>query len=1158
MAGFTLVVDHHRGGSGRRRPLRPAQIQIAVDAVSELEGSEALTGLWTLFTKCKTSLKDGHRLENISWRLWHRELATSVRNGPTSESGNERDDDYRSFNEKAERSLLNDECDGESVTETTPSTHLQLPSYSISSSSPRSHPISSKSPTHISPRRNTFVGKIILDMLPNPVPPTQPIQQPRGKESSREQCDSPTANSSSYFTLTAMPVIVPDTHSLPIRCHLPTPAGSELHLMSSPKTTPATAPIPPPNQPESLPQVHVHIETAPSTPPSTLPQLVIVHPTPGPTPHPTPPATPILGVDNPRQIYPSQALTPSNVQSSPKFTLRSEGSMTSSSSDCSSTSIVSTSSATTTSTEPATAKPHAASTSGVVNNIIAPPPLSNASTSGSTTSPLRPSPPTLARKSQSSPITNLHLSPDAESSRSRPRAQGHIRQVSSTSSAGGKGKEKEGNRSGGTKSKSKSRSRSRGAEGARAGLMMMMTSAATTGATGKKTSAITQRSRAGGMRKSTSGKGTAAGARAIAREKRPTFNIGSHSDDLGSKSAGSGSSVSAQGPSNGDENGNGGVALEGKKKEQQPQRRQNSLAPPRRTHSATTLMPTPAPPPLRPPLPDPSTVLPSKQQQPRRLVLATSDSDDYETETDVSDIESDHEHGDEAHREVEEEEEVKNVEEEGDTADWSSEDMSADEEEEVTVRRTSSGGGHENNKKGQVPNPQRTNSAHNNANAAPNNRPQAARRHHTLPLPPQAHHHGPAQAQHHHPLPSRALQSRRAHAANAQFVVEQAAREAERIKDMFAKKPVPSSEDLAAQRTRSVGLLSQLMHPDPMRFPPSHPYRRGHSSGDVKGTKVFAGGLTMTRHDAPQVQMESRTPRPQLPTRRASAGPAPGMKLSKSSAAIPVASQVQVGSISREEGSVQSNGKGNIPSAGAGGGYRPKGRPVDQEMEDTESEGEGGEVNGILVSKSVAQAKLQALAQRRGIVTHEQRREREEEEPVPEWARAAEVGGLNGGGRPLHQSPTSTVIPAPIPLGHPYNLPAPALPSTPRTTRRQMLQTEMSESLRRNLLWERQVSKISMTGFRRSTSGGGSGRPGPGGGTVLGGGPLKPLTALPSMVQLTAKQPGTGNVNNPSPRERRTSGGALERERDREEIKKRALARNRSWADAQEYHVTGW
>ena len=32
-----------------------------------------------MFTKCKASLKDGRRLENISWRLWYREMMVSSR-----------------------------------------------------------------------------------------------------------------------------------------------------------------------------------------------------------------------------------------------------------------------------------------------------------------------------------------------------------------------------------------------------------------------------------------------------------------------------------------------------------------------------------------------------------------------------------------------------------------------------------------------------------------------------------------------------------------------------------------------------------------------------------------------------------------------------------------------------------------------------------------------------------------------------------------------------------------------------------------------------------------------------------------------------------------------------------------------------------------------
>src|SRR6266404_2880073 len=74
-------------------------LSLASDALNDLDGHDALVALWTgniphiptlflapshlrsrpVFTRCKESLQDGRRLENISWRLWYRELATHPR-----------------------------------------------------------------------------------------------------------------------------------------------------------------------------------------------------------------------------------------------------------------------------------------------------------------------------------------------------------------------------------------------------------------------------------------------------------------------------------------------------------------------------------------------------------------------------------------------------------------------------------------------------------------------------------------------------------------------------------------------------------------------------------------------------------------------------------------------------------------------------------------------------------------------------------------------------------------------------------------------------------------------------------------------------------------------------------------------------------------------
>ncbi|TFK61483.1 hypothetical protein BDN72DRAFT_778147 [Pluteus cervinus] len=275
----------------------------------------------------------------------------------------------------------------------------------------------------------------------------------------------------------------------------------------------------------------------------------------------------------------------------------------------------------------------------------------------------------------------------------------------------------------------------------------------------------------------------------------------------------------------------------------------------------------------------------------------------------------------------------------------------------------------------------------------------------------------------------------------------------------------------------------------------------------------------------------------------------------KSSAAVPLATQISAASNQAFDAPTATQANGNaVPAAkapvagpsnviaqpGVGGGYRPKGRPAEAELED--DSGSDDEESKLQVSMSVAQEKLKALAQRGGI--------------APKMKR--EPSGPNGivGVPPHMQHPQASVptpVPAPAPpkvLTYPYNLPLPEPPSTPRTTRRLMLQNEMPESLRRNLLWERKVSLVNLPGIRRSVSNGGtSGARG----NLLGG--LKPLTAVPSMVQLSAKGANKASGEAGPAGERRVNGEINEEEREQE---KRRIAMARNHSSSGDFHLKGW
>jgi len=316
-----------------------------------------------------------------------------------------------------------------------------------------------------------------------------------------------------------------------------------------------------------------------------------------------------------------------------------------------------------------------------------------------------------------------------------------------------------------------------------------------------------------------------------------------------------------------------------------------------------------------------------------------------------------------------------------------------------------------------------------------------------------------------------------------------------RDEELFAKLPRKSYTNLpegvsgvggveslyGPPRTRS-GLLTQLLNPDPSIFPVNHPYRTSFSSQDVTAYSRMNPALSMTRAQA----------------------------------AIPQATRTQVTVNNHPATQLNDNGAG--PSdLRVSGKYRPRGRPDTTEMDDSDGDDDD---NKLEVSTSLAQQRLAALVgpRRRGFPR------RQNSDPQPQPSLSPNVINHQVVDHPRVANPNNI---APIPLHHPYNLPPPTAPSTPRTTRRHMLSTELSESLRRNLLWERQVSKVGGQPYQRR----------PVSALIPG---LRPLT---SVNEAQASGSGSGDGDKP-------------KSESKEERRKKALDRNRSWAD--EYHYSGW
>ncbi|KAI5120701.1 hypothetical protein M0805_007664 [Coniferiporia weirii] len=322
--------------------------------------------------------------------------------------------------------------------------------------------------------------------------------------------------------------------------------------------------------------------------------------------------------------------------------------------------------------------------------------------------------------------------------------------------------------------------------------------------------------------------------------------------------------------------------------------------------------------------------------------------------------------------------------------------------------------------------------------------------------------------------------------------IAEAVAEAQRQRELFAKVDRRSYTNL--NRAQS-GLLSSMFHPDPAMFPPDHPYRQTRSTQDIL---------------AP-------TTRPLYPTIP--------LQPTRSAAAVPVAA------------TVTAHGVGSPDAGRRRSPLRLKGRPEDVEESDS---GEEDEENKVQISASVAEQRLAALhkgkrpAQPSQLSQQQQQQQLPQRPPPPQRqntlpAAPPTQGALYGALADAQSSQLGRVATAPIPLGlgYPYNLPPPMPPSTPRTTRRNMLTHELSESLRRNLLWERQVSKQRPIGLGRR--------------------------AVTSTIPPRAPNgggPSAANGNGASGQNGDPSVNADELR------KQKALARNRSWAD--NYHAAGW
>ncbi|KAJ3909078.1 hypothetical protein F5879DRAFT_934560 [Lentinula edodes] len=1224
-------------------PPRPV-LNVSVDALQDLDGSEALAGLWFLFSKCQFSLNEGRRLENISWRLWSQQIAgKSLKYRP-----------------------LTPDSPSEGVLTHGSGTITPL----LSTFSPRRQPI----------------GKILCDFIPNLQQTIQPLY-PKLRLPSRLTKAEHEVRLASVLPTPAAELlsisIIPPTHSNDEAAARNIPS-----IVASASTSPASG-----NSSSKSISPTSGSHALPGALASPFPLVVVVNPTPNPTPHPTPPATPVLPVvlasdavrhthvplpprmspDSPtlsrdrRQLNLTLATTldlmpafqtRSSAQPSifgscspvsnnllpPSPSANTSSSITSTSSANSNSSHLTASSSTSihsndTRSPNATLKPHDARKFFLKLD-------EHSSGSSDEPSPIRPDIATFttskvdaaSSRAHGSPVAAFALGSYSTGMQNSNGDEGHSNQPpglafqssvgqSSTSASGSWGESDVSGRrrrgpplaksskgsSGRASGSSDGRSRSRSHGQAHDGLMMRKKAQASvaTGRRGPRSGANVVPPQTHGH---TRGQGPVASGDSLqlgttfssAHEhnrteekptqvqrthlvtpspghpvqvpppmhsttpaRRTTFNIGSQSPS-GSPSN-TDLSTSSQAHTRSPPPSNAGPSI-GCPPLVSPDRM--------RLQGHLPVTEARAGPLLRSPPPNVPFVVSSRQprglphaasnlsaaeaviQAPRtkRVVLADDDDDDWdETETDLdSDFEDDRK------SDIDAEKGGTLVEpgiigggDHNDDGDWVSEE---DEPESSQANLPAKQNPH--------PAPPQAPTQNNIK------RPTGVSRHQSQPDIPntamvsrqkdleqgqrldQPRLHQRSQ----HPVVQSRTSHRserdQAHALN-DAKLRDAALEAQRQREMFAKVPKRSYSNLST-RSQS-GLLSQLMNPDPNIFPGDHPYRRGYSDVAVGGRTgnglARLGMQPMTNLTANagvrnhKSNLTTGAPGPSA-TQRGSTSAAESstsvaassvfkvapLGPTKSAVALPIANSVTASSYKGDLQTIAGFPKGKqrqIEPDSNAGAYRPKGRPQDEEME-MEEESEDDRDQAYHISKSVAEQKLAAIADRRTAKKGSSSAQagppaalplHPHPYPAPQPHRSKSQYIAN-----THERISTPPVQVPLPLGFPYNLPPAAPPSSPHTTRQLMLRKEMPESLRQNLLWSRKISNQELNGPRRNSSSALSPT-------------LQPLTAIPTVVHVTKKRrPEPGESIPQEVEDARSDEDIME------PIRPVVMQRNRSWA----------